>query len=67
MSENVRLQVVIPLPLFKAIEKQADHEKSTLSHVARRALFDVFQPDEATVSLPENMAVLTAATEREEE
>ena len=44
-----RLQVLIPDELYEAIERQAKSELSTISHVARRALRDVFLPDQATV------------------
>ena len=49
MSDSFRLQVVIPRSLYAAIEQAAAHELASVSHVARRALYHYFQPDEATI------------------
>jgi len=48
-SETIRLQVRIPSKLYNAIQAQAFVELSTVSQVARRALRDVFLPDQATL------------------
>jgi len=48
-SKTIRLQVKIPSELYNAIQAQAFVELSTVSQVARRALRDVFLPDQATL------------------
>ena len=55
-----RLQVIVSEELMEAIANQAKSERSTVSQVSRRALWDYFMPDQATL---ERCATLVDARE----